>query len=234
MMGNAMLLYAHLTDKELVDKVKKGNTECFEVLIRRHNQALYRVGRMFGIGHNNVEDLIQNTHHTSYDQLSKFDIKISYRTWVTRIMINKCLNKPGVLSRQYKNVNEEQWEPAGFGSPSANHYDTERMGLKKDLSDKLERCIEQLPISLRSVFVLHEMEGYPTKETSDLLSIPEDEVKLRAERAKNMMKRKLRNWYYNSDIYSFHHSSNDRLVLNVMSQLDKKNEYHFEQTLVPR
>jgi len=78
------------TDHELVTKMQAGAKGLFEVLIRRHNGVLYKVGRSFGLLHDDVQDLMQETHIAAYLNLSKFENRSAYKTWLIRIMLNKC------------------------------------------------------------------------------------------------------------------------------------------------
>ena len=79
-MSNAMLLYAHLTDKELVDRVKSGREECYEVLVRRHVAGLYRVCRMYGFSQNEAERLLACAFVEAYSRLNSYTHKTGWRS----------------------------------------------------------------------------------------------------------------------------------------------------------
>ena len=83
MMNNALVLYAHFTDKELSDKVKAGKKNCFEVLIRRHSQALYRVARMYSFSHTEAEALMTCTFLYTYKNLKEYQNPVSFRVWLS-------------------------------------------------------------------------------------------------------------------------------------------------------
>ncbi len=78
-------------DDTVIRKILSGEVALFEILIRRYNTVLYRIARSYGFNHQDAEDLIQDTHVSAYTSLGKFEGRSSYKTWISRIMVNKCL-----------------------------------------------------------------------------------------------------------------------------------------------
>jgi RNA polymerase sigma-70 factor (ECF subfamily) len=231
-MVNAMLLYAHLTDKELIERVKTGNLNCYEVLIRKHTQALYRIGRMYDLNSARIEELILDTHLTAFKSLDKYNAHCTYRSWLMRIMIAKCLEELSIVDT-IANL-DDCVEPASKATRCEYHYNIGRKSLEqKQLENKLENSVEKLPVKLRCVFVLKEIEGYSEKETATLLNIPEAKVRMRMTEAKKLLKRTISNWHYHADVYNLEKSYCDRIVNIVLCKLDRK-EYHVEEVLAPR
>jgi DNA-directed RNA polymerase specialized sigma24 family protein len=226
-MSNAMLLYAYMSDNELIDKVKSGNKPCFEVLIRRHSQSLYRVGRMHGIGHNDVEDILQYTHKAGFQRLLRMDKKVAYRLRLLKLMIQNCLQKVELETDEDHHV---QFEPA---ARAVDHLAlANRIDIAKPLN-ALEKHIDMLPLQLRAVFVLSEIEGLSLKEVAELLFISEAVAKNRLGKARVEMEKCTANLYYHTDVYPFHKSCCDTLVDRVMTLIDAES-YHVEKALIPR
>lgn len=227
-MSNAMLLYAYMSDNELIDKVKSGNKPCFEVLIRRHSQSLYRVGRMHGINHNDVEDVLQHTHKVGFQRLLRMDKKVAYRLRLLKLMIQNCLQK---VELETDDNNDVQFEPA---ARAIDHIAlANRIDIAKPSVNALEKHIDMLPLQLRSVFVLSEIEGLSLKEVAELLFISETVAKSRLDKARIEMEKCTANLYYYSDVYPFHKSCCDMLVDRVMMLIDAES-YHVEKALMPR
>jgi DNA-directed RNA polymerase specialized sigma24 family protein len=226
-MSNAMLLYAHMSDNELIDKVKSGNKPCFEVLIRRHSQSLYRVGRMHGIGHNDVEDILQHVHRIAFQRLLRMDRKQAYRLRLLKLMIQNCLQK---IETDPVEDHRVHFEPAARALD--NVVLAERIDAAKTSVNTLEKHIDSLQIQLRSVFVLTEVEGLSLKEAAELLFISEHVAQNRLGKARAEME-KHGSIYYHTEIYSFHKSCCDTLVNRVMTQIDAET-YHAERALMPR
>jgi RNA polymerase sigma-70 factor (ECF subfamily) len=214
-----MILFAHLTDKELVDKVKSGKKSCFEVLVRRHGQALYRIGRMYGFSHSEVEELVHCSFLEAFSRHKQFQGSMSYRTWLTKLMINSC-----VSSQREKNMQNEIVEPACSAARSSQHYDNSRFSLTLEGAAKLEACIEQLPVALRTVYILSEIDGYSLAETAHLLTTTEETIKERLESAKASLRQSLQRWYKYSDIYPFDRASFERLTHGIMKGIDEKSD----------
>ena len=205
-----------LTDGNVIEKIIAGDTAIFEILIRRYNQALYKIGRMYGFNHQDTEDLMQDTHVSAYMQLAAFENRSSYKTWISRIMINKCLYK---LKYGYsrKEISSELKEE----STSAN-LQTEQSMLNRELSTVLEKSLDSIPLIYRSVFVLREIEGYSVAETAELTGISGINVKVRLNRAKSLLQKQLEQFYSSGDIYSFNLIYCDKMVDRVFAALNKK------------
>ena len=81
------------SDLEVIREILSGNSALFEILIRRYNPVLYKTGRGYGFNHQDTEDLMQETFISSFQSLSKFENRSSFKTWIIRIMLNQCYHK---------------------------------------------------------------------------------------------------------------------------------------------
>ncbi|WP_313530537.1 sigma factor [Sphingobacterium multivorum] len=81
------------TDKELIEKVLNKETAIFELIIRRNNPYLYRIGRMYHFNHEDTQDLMQETYIEVYIHLHQFEGRSSFRAWISRIMIHNAITK---------------------------------------------------------------------------------------------------------------------------------------------
>ena len=94
------------SDTEIITRILSGEIILFEVLIKRNNASLYRTGLSYGFNHQDVEDLMQETYISAYSNLSKFENRSSFKTWVIKIMLNQCHHKAKKFS--YKNEKPNQ------------------------------------------------------------------------------------------------------------------------------
>ena len=90
--------------------------------------------------------------------------------------------------------------------------------MNKELNDVLENAIAHLPEKYRIIFIMREVEELSVKETGEALSLEESNVKVRLNRAKNMLRQDL-NGYLKEHVYSFHLSRCDVIVNNVFNRL---------------
>ena len=86
------------SDLEIIDKINEGDVKLFEILIRRYNSFLYKIGRTYRYNHQDTEDLMQEAYINAFFNLKKFENRSSFKTWFTRIMLNLCYQKKHKLS----------------------------------------------------------------------------------------------------------------------------------------
>src|SRR5580765_7855576 len=81
------------SDSDIIKEEVSGKIAMFEILIRRYNPYLYKVGRSYGFSHHDTEDLMQETYISSYLGLGQFAERSSLKTWLIKIMLNQCYSK---------------------------------------------------------------------------------------------------------------------------------------------
>lgn len=199
-----------MPDAELVQKILAGENRLFEVVMRRYNQRLFRIGMSILEDDMEVEDAMQTAYIKAYEHLPQFEHRSSLFTWLTRIMLNQCYEQQR-KKQQAMNVLHETENKVTMRTP-------DKVLVNKELNGILEQAIARLPEKYRLVFMLREIEELSVKETSEALSIEEPNVKVRLNRAKNMLREEL-NGYMKDSIYNFHLTRCDRVVNNVLSHL---------------
>ena len=175
-------------DTEIISRVLSGDTAFYELIIRRYNPYLYKTGRSYGYNHQDTEDLMQETFISAFTNLSKFENRASFKTWITKIMLNNCYQK----RRKFSFLNEipTEFKPHQNYSQmfAKNAVDANKDVLMKELNRVMETALQKLPEIYRMVFSLRELSGFSVAETSDALVISEGNVKARLSRAKKMLR----------------------------------------------
>src|SRR5215204_615580 len=190
------------TEEEIIKKILDGHTVWFELLIRRYNSTLYKIARGYGFNQQDAEDLIQDAHFEAYKQLKKLRDPNSYKTWISKILINNCIYK---LSHGYfkyespKTINEKD-NPIHQKGKKDHTGDTIA---NRELSLIIDNCLQSIPIIYKSVFVLREIEGFNIAETSEILGISHTNVKVRLSRAKQLLKKEIEKYYSTKDLFDF-------------------------------
>jgi RNA polymerase sigma-70 factor (ECF subfamily) len=207
-----------LSDEEVVERVLAGETELFEVLMRRYNQRLYRVARAILVNDGEAEDVMQDAYVRAYAHLGQFAGRSRFSTWLTRIAIHEALAR---ARRGRRLVCIEHLSPAKGGFMSADDHGPERQAIARDLQNVLEAAIASLPESFRSVLVLRDVEGLSTAETSECLGISEALVKTRLHRAHAALRREMENraGAALARSFPFHLSRCDRVVESVFQRI---------------
>lgn len=210
-----------LTDETIVARVREGETSLYEILVRRHNQRLYRTIRAILRDDRNVEDVMQQAYIDAYLHLDQFRGDAKFATWLTRIAVNRAIRNGRGSRRNLELVANDQESP--LERLPAQNIDPEHAMYGHELKVVLESLIGQLPEPFRLVFVMREVEGLSTAETSACLEINEDTVKTRLHRAKRLLRDQLdrRLGPAASEVYPFHLSRCDRVVAGVMAAIQR-------------
>ena len=212
------------SDETLVQKVIKGDTGLFETLIRKYNGVLYKIARSFGFNHQDAEDLMQDTHLAAYTALGKFEGRSSYKTWICRIMANKCIYKTKYGYSKNEIASDQVYQSYDQPMQMKNANQTEQVFLNRELANVLEASLQNIPSIYRSVFVLREVEGLSVAETADILSITGINVKVRLNRAKLLLQKQIEQFYSGNEIYSFNLIYCDAMVCRVYERINSLNE----------
>ncbi|GAA4733622.1 sigma-70 family RNA polymerase sigma factor [Flavisolibacter ginsenosidimutans] len=212
-------LYAALSETTIINRIISGDTALFEILIRRYNGVLYKIARSYGFNHQDAEDLMQETHIAAYLKLNQFEGRAAYKTWLSKIMSNKCLYKlsHGVVRNEQPDENIGETANPLFSNTDAQAVET--IVMKREFSNFLEASLNNLAPIYRTVFVLREIEGFSVAETAELLNISEVNVKVRLNRAKTMLQEQLQHLYSSMEIYEFNRVYCDRVVNNVFKKI---------------
>jgi RNA polymerase sigma-70 factor (ECF subfamily) len=207
-----------LTDEEVVVRVRAGDTHFFEVLMRRHNQRLYRAARAILQNDADAEDAVQQTYLNAYRHLAQFEGRARFSTWLTRIAVYEALSRRRRFhDKPLGSSDDEQIERAVSAAP-----DPERQTYAGELGVLLESALATLPHGYRSVFMLREVDGLNTAETAQQLCVSEGTVKTRLHRARDLLQRKLHD-VTPAEAFRFGGNRCDTMVASVMSRLSGMN-----------
>ena len=201
-----------MSDTVLVQHILAGEKRYFEYIIRRYNKRLYRVGMSILNESMEVEDAMQVSYINAFRHLAGFEHRSSLATWITRIMLNECLARKNKKQRS-KIIEEKQYQNFTTMTTPAH------LLINKELSGVLETAISRLPEKYRMVFVLREVEDLSVKETAEVLSLNEMNIKVRLNRAKMMLRENLQG-YMKEGVYAFHLTRCDRIVREVFKSLE--------------
>jgi RNA polymerase sigma-70 factor (ECF subfamily) len=164
--------HASASDEQLVKAAKKGDMVAFEELVARHRDKIY--ARAFSMMRNEDEavDLSQEAWVKSWQRLKQFQGESSFGTWMTRIVINLCLDQLRRRKRQRTESIEEMSEESGGVErqmPVVTVNPTERLE-RGELRKKIDQALAQLSYEHRTVLVLHEFEEMEYKEIAKTMA----------------------------------------------------------------
>lgn len=208
------------SDLEIIQKINEGDVKLFEILIRRYNPFLYKIGRTYRYNHQDTEDLMQDAYVNTFFSLKKFEHRSSFKTWITRIMLNLCYQRKHKLSFKNEITGDDiQNEKSNIMFHQSTN--NEKITVNKELGRVLENAIQQIPEDYRIVFSLRELNGLSVAETAEALDISESNVKVRLNRAKNMLQKEIKKMYSPEEIFEFNLIYCDGMVDRVMKKIEE-------------
>jgi len=179
-------------DLSLITRFKAGDTSVFEKILLKYQHRIYNLCRyMIGNTHD-AEDAAQDVFLKAYQNLNKFKPDSSLHTWLYRIAVNTCIDykrKP-LFESLFKSSKEGDEfvvdHPADSPSP-------ERLYGSKEIGNAIQLALGRLSEKLRTVIVLKEIEGLSYEEISEVLDVSIGTVKSRISRAREELKKLLKN-----------------------------------------
>lgn len=176
-----------LADEEVVVRILAGDTALFEVLMRRHNERLYRAARAILRDDREAEDVMQEAYVNAYTHLAQFDGRAKFSTWLTKIAVYEALARARRQGR-YQSLDDSSLETF---MPTTSSPGPEQQAFGRELGNLIEAAVDKLGDGYREVFMLRQIQGLSTLETAEVLGVSEDVVKTRFSRARSALQRDL-------------------------------------------
>src|SRR6266496_5616138 len=155
-----------ISDEKLVRAAQKGDMRAFEELVARHRDKIY--ARAFSMMRNEEDaiDLSQEAWVKAWQRLKQFQGDSSFLTWMTRIVINLCLDQLRKQKRLRAESVEQMDEELGGVErqmPVLTPNPTERLE-RGELRQRIDEALGKLSHEHRTVLILHEFEELEYKE----------------------------------------------------------------------
>ena len=204
-------------DENAIEQIRMGHTHAFEIIMRRHNQRLYRIARSILKNNDAAEDAVQQAYISAYYKLDSYTHSGRFAAWLNRITINEAL----MLKRKPENINAEISDSIDNDKLSGENNNPETIYENKELATLIETTVDKLPDEFRTVFVLRAIQQLSTKETADCLDINETTVKTRLHRARNIMQLTLNQHIEQIGMHVFEFAGHrcNRIVSKVLKEL---------------
>lgn len=209
-----------LTEAEIVHRILKGEKPLYEIIVRRLNPYLYKIGRSYNYNHEDTQDLMQDTYVDAFRNLSKFESRSGFKTWLIRIMLNNCYRKRQKFSfkNEYAQADIKENVQPMFNNSSNDLY---KHIHNRELGHIIEESLSRIPEDYRLVFSLREINGLNVSETADLLGISEANVKVRLNRAKSQLRTEIEKSYAAEKLFEFNLIYCNALTEKVMQKINE-------------
>ncbi|OGE88008.1 MAG: hypothetical protein A3E29_01100 [Candidatus Doudnabacteria bacterium RIFCSPHIGHO2_12_FULL_48_16] len=179
------LSHSSLTDEEIANQVKHGDTQQFGILVERYEAKMMRYSKKFLFGYHDGEDAVQDVFLKAYSNIQGFDISRKFSSWLYRIAHNEFINK----------IKKKGHEPLTFfDSDTLFPHPVAKENVEKDIDLKqiqeiLNKCLDKLDPKYREPLVLYYFEDLDYQSISEIIHIPVSTVGVRLTRAKTILKK---------------------------------------------
>lgn len=187
-------------EPELIARLKAGEGDAFEQLVRTYGGRLLSVARRFVRNDADAQDIVQAAYLSAFRSVRQFEGNCQIGTWLHRIVVNQALMK----LRTRRRKPEESLDPLLPAFQDDGHHVEQFADWCAPADVLLERqetratvraCIDLLPENYRTVLMLRDIEEVPTQEVAQLLNLTPTAVKVRLHRARQALSTLLRKEY---------------------------------------
>lgn len=184
---NASIDVGTAKDIELAKVASQGNMAAFEEIYKRHHRRVYSVCLRMLQNTSEAEDLTQDVFIQLYRKIGSFRGDSAFTTWLHRMTVNQVLMHFRKRTVKYEKTTEEGETPVQIVSGTS---DPGRMRIVDKIA--LDNAIEQLPKGYKSVFVLHDVEGFEHEEVARILGCSVGTSKSQLHKARLKLQRLLK------------------------------------------
>jgi RNA polymerase sigma-70 factor (ECF subfamily) len=176
-----------ISDAECVRRVQRGETETFEILVRRHEKTIFNlVYRMLG-DYDDAAETAQEVFLSAYRAIGQFRGDANFSTWLYRIALNHATTRrKSTSSRQRRLVPIDDTELVNDVEPGpAESFE------KKEVRERVQLALNELEPEDAMVILLRDLQDIAYEDVARLLDIPVGTVKSRLHRARQALKARL-------------------------------------------
>jgi RNA polymerase sigma-70 factor, ECF subfamily len=173
-----------LRDEEIVALCQKGQSEVFEVLVRKYMEKAFRIAFDFTHDVEEAKDLSQEAFLRAFSRIKQFDGRSSFYTWFYRLVVNICLDhtrrKGRVIWERLERETEHGTEPMEIADASSLPDQEAMAGEAKRRAD---RTLETMPNKQRTAFLLRNHQGLSIPDIAKVMKTTEGTVRVYLHRA---------------------------------------------------
>src|SRR5436190_16580700 len=177
-------------DSLLVERLKKGDPEAFEALVRTHSGRLLSVARRFLPNEQDAQDAVQDAFIRAFRAIGNFQERAQLHTWLHRIVVNSALMKLRERRRKPEESIEEllpTFVADGHQASGSSEW-SDALLERKESAEIVRAAIARLPEPYRTVLLLRDIEERDRAETAELLDTTPNAVKVRLHRARQALR----------------------------------------------
>lgn len=207
------------SERETIWRILDGETSLYEIIVKRFNPYLYKIGRSYHFNHQDTQDLMEETFVDAYKNLSRSEEHPNFKTWIIRIMLNNCyrkMDRSSVKNEIVQKVNDNS--KSMFGNPD---YDTDKNIQNRAPGHNPEDAPGDIPYDCKMGLSLREINGLNIPGAANLSGTNEANITVHLNRANAMLRGGTDKPYSPANLFEFNLNYCDAMVENVMKKINK-------------
>jgi RNA polymerase sigma-70 factor, ECF subfamily len=183
-----------VSDADLVQRARRGDSAAFGELVDRHRSAVYRAAVAALGSHADAEDAAQEAFLAAYRQLDSFRGDSSFKTWLLTITWHMAINRRRTITRLWRLIAQPAADPEiepRLERVAAVGPSPEEAVVDREFREAIRAAIRALPPKLRDALVLAQAGDYSYEEIGAMLNAPVGTIKWRVSEARRSLRNKL-------------------------------------------
>lgn len=181
-------------DRILINDALEGDQRAYDVLIKKYRSSVYNLVYRMIENRQEAEDIVQETFIKAFNALKTFNEEFAFSTWLFKIATNNCIDT--LRKRKLQTYSLDTPVQTKDGEVSRDfadeRYSPEQSTISSESTSIILDSVESLPKKYQLVINMRHKEDRSYEEISELLEIPIGTVKARIFRAREILKRKLK------------------------------------------
>lgn len=178
---------AKLSDRQLANQIKKGQTHAFDQLFERYSQRLYRFSKSLLKNHEDSEEVVQEVFFRIWKKRDELDERKSFQSFLFSIAYNT------IVDQFRQRVKDQKYEQFLIKQAQQNYLDPENKLEYKELKKQVEKAINELPERRKKIYQLSREKGLSYKEIASRLQIKSKTVENQLNLALKHIRKRLGN-----------------------------------------
>jgi RNA polymerase sigma-70 factor (ECF subfamily) len=179
-------------DAECVRRVQQGDTDSFEVLVRRHEKAIFNlIYRLLG-NYDEAAEVAQEVFLSAFKSIHQFRGEANFSTWLYRIGLNHAsTRRKSLQSSQQRHIPLDGTEVIADGA-----VDPAKNVEHKEIQQRVQQALNSLDPEDARIVLLRDLHDIPYEDVAEMLDIPVGTVKSRLHRARQALKTSLAPYFH--------------------------------------
>jgi len=184
------------TEKYLVESIRKGDYQAYEILFKTYYSGLCALGRSLVHSAETAEDLVSDVFVKVWEQPEILLVNYSLKGYLIRCVRNSCINYLTRTHQRFRHVDVETADKLNALMPELAQGDPYEEFMVAELGDKINEVISTLPPECRRIFLLSRSDELSYREIAQQLSISENTVKVQLYRALSKIRESLKAYFH--------------------------------------